>query len=80
MPAASRAAAEWSLVTIAEFEGGSPSPARKRLARPTSCSWIASTPISWMSSSVGAAPAHENQAGDVSSRRASAASRSGGPA
>jgi hypothetical protein len=65
--------------TIAEFDGSSPTPARKRSASATSWAWIESTPTALSSSSAGSAPTHENQAGDVSSRRASCASRSGGP-
>ena len=65
--------------TIAESPGGSSSPARKRLASATSCAWIASIPSSSRSSSAGAAPTQLNHAGEVSSRRALDARRSGGP-
>ena len=68
-----------STETIAEFDGSSPIPARNRFASATLCSLIASMPISLSSSSAGRAPTHENQAGEVSRRRASSASRSGGP-
>ena len=66
-------------MTIAESPGSRPRPARKRLARATSCSWIASTPICSITASVGAVATHMNQAGDVSSLRALSARRSGGP-
>ncbi len=52
---------------------------RKRFARPTLCAWIASTPTSSSSSSAGAWPTHENQAGETSKRRAPSANRSGPP-
>ena len=60
-----------SATTIAESDGSSPSPARKRLARPTSCAWIASTPIATTSSSAGCVPTQQNHAGEASRRRAS---------
>jgi len=65
--------------TIAELPGSIPIPARKRFASPTSCAWIASIPTASSSSSAGTEPTHENQAGEPSRRRASSASRSGGP-
>jgi hypothetical protein len=68
-----------SVVTIAESPGSRPRPARKRLASARSCAWISSTPMRLISSSAGAVPTQENQAGEVSKRRASAASLSGGP-
>ena len=57
---ASRAASSASQKTIAESPGSSPRPARKRFARATSCSLIASTPISSITARAGAvADPHE---------------------
>jgi hypothetical protein len=68
-----------SAQTIALSPGSSPMPARKRFANATSCAWVASTPMRSTSSSAGVVPTQENHAGEVSSRRALDASRSGGP-
>ena len=65
-------------VTIAEFDGSSSSPARKRFASCTLWMPIPSIPMCSSNSSAGAAPTQENHAGEVSSRRASVASLSGG--
>src|SRR5580765_6457589 len=73
------AASGASDITIAELPGSRPSPARKRLARPTSWSLIAPTPSRSIVASVGAVATHMYQAGDVSSLRALAASRRGAP-
>ena len=66
-------------LTIAELDGSSPRPARNAFASATSCSWIRSIPIDSTSSSVAAQPIQENQAGELSNRRASSESRSGRP-
>jgi DNA-binding transcriptional ArsR family regulator len=48
-------------------------------ATATSCSPMAATPIRSMTSRAGWVPTQQNHAGETSSRRASPASRSGGP-
>ncbi|HEY6498117.1 MAG TPA: hypothetical protein VIZ20_01760 [Streptosporangiaceae bacterium] len=68
-----------SAETIALSPGGRPSPARSRLASRTSCSWITGTPICSITSSAGAVPTHDTQAGEVSKRRAPLARSMGGP-
>jgi hypothetical protein len=81
MPArSSRSAAPATAAdTIALSPGGSPSPARNRLASATSCSWTAATVSSSSASRVGAVPTQQNHAGDTSKRLASSASRNGVP-
>lgn len=74
-----RSAPGTSAATIALSDADMPNPARKRLASRTLCSRIRSTPTCSRSSSAGAVPTQQCQAGDTSKRRASSASRSGGP-